>query len=178
MIRPETARKLGYQWHGGQSSPLYAFASSGIVRDLRKLHAEIAANHAYAIENERSGEVRELIQLDEFVAEKLDRQDDGTWLAPWAHRSEDGGYRPVMIFTPNGCVRERHRTLRGVLDYAKRHKPASVQVGAIRWQDGPARIRLTFNNGFYTLWTMPNVPAAREFLARTWPKLTMEEIGQ
>lgn len=40
-ISPERARDLAYQWHGGQSSPLYAFASSGIVRDRDALLSEI-----------------------------------------------------------------------------------------------------------------------------------------
>jgi len=121
MIRPETARQLGYQWHGGQSSPLYAFASIGIVADPERLQREIASNRAYAEQDKRPRQARELGQLSEFVAGKLERHHDGPWLAPWAYRGEYGGYRAVMIFTPNGCIRERHRTLRGVLDYAKRH---------------------------------------------------------
>ena len=33
MIRNDTARKLMYDWHSGQASPLYAAASSGLVAD-------------------------------------------------------------------------------------------------------------------------------------------------
>lgn len=29
MIQSKTARKMMYDWHGGQSCPLYAAASSG-----------------------------------------------------------------------------------------------------------------------------------------------------
>jgi hypothetical protein len=174
MIRPETARQLGYQWHGGQSSPLYAFASSGIVADPAKLRAEIADNLAYAKEQGRPRQARELGQLDEFVAAKLERH-DGDWLAPWAHHGGPNGYRSVMIFTPNGNVRERHRTLRGVLDYAKRRGAKGAKV----WRLGrgnPVRIRLTFGDGFYTLWTADSMLNARQFLARQWPGITITEI--
>ena len=33
MIQSKTARKMMYDWHGGQSCPLYAAASSGLVAD-------------------------------------------------------------------------------------------------------------------------------------------------
>lgn len=33
MIQSKTARKMMYSWHGGQSCPLYAAASSGLVAD-------------------------------------------------------------------------------------------------------------------------------------------------
>ena len=33
MIQSRTARKMMYDWHGGQSCPLYAAASSGLVAD-------------------------------------------------------------------------------------------------------------------------------------------------
>jgi hypothetical protein len=175
MIRPETARQLGYQWHGGRSSPLYAFASSGIVADPAKLRAEIADNLAYAKEQERPRQARELGQLDEFVAAKLE-QHEGDWLAPWAYRGGSTGYLAVMIFTPNGNVRERHRTLRGVLDYAKRRGVKMAEVWQLRPLGNGVRVRLTFGDGFYTLWTADSMPNARQFLARQWPGITIKEI--
>ncbi len=33
MIQSKTAREIMYSWHGGQSCPLYAAASSGLVAD-------------------------------------------------------------------------------------------------------------------------------------------------
>ena len=33
MIQSRTARNMLYSWHGGQSCPLYAAASSGLVAD-------------------------------------------------------------------------------------------------------------------------------------------------
>lgn len=35
-------RQIAYNWHDGQWSPLYAFASSGKVKNLDDLRAEIA----------------------------------------------------------------------------------------------------------------------------------------
>jgi hypothetical protein len=40
MIRTRTARELLYAWHGGQSSPFYAAASSGLVANWLALLAE------------------------------------------------------------------------------------------------------------------------------------------
>lgn len=40
MIRAKTARKIFYDWHGGQWSSLYAAASSGLVEDTEKLLAD------------------------------------------------------------------------------------------------------------------------------------------
>ncbi len=37
MIQSKTARKMMYSWHGGQSCPLYAAASSGLVADWDSL---------------------------------------------------------------------------------------------------------------------------------------------
>jgi hypothetical protein len=37
MIQSRTARKMMYDWHGGQSCPLYAAASSGLVADTKSL---------------------------------------------------------------------------------------------------------------------------------------------
>ncbi len=37
MIRAKTARKIFYDWHGGQWSSFYAAASSGLVEDKEKL---------------------------------------------------------------------------------------------------------------------------------------------
>ena len=40
-------RQTAYLWHNGQGSPLYAFASSGIVEDRAALIAEIREWIAY-----------------------------------------------------------------------------------------------------------------------------------
>jgi hypothetical protein len=41
MIYAKTARQLAYSWHSGQSSPLYAAASSGLVADWTALLDEV-----------------------------------------------------------------------------------------------------------------------------------------
>ena len=40
MIQNKTARELLYAWHGGQSSPFYAAASSGLVASFVALADE------------------------------------------------------------------------------------------------------------------------------------------
>lgn len=173
MIRPATARQLGYQWHGGQSSPLYAFASSGIVANRGRLLDEIRACRLYAEDQGHRRRARELDSLAEFVADGLDH--DGDQLrAPWAWpvKPEAGQFR---VFTPNGDVRERHRTLRGVLDYGRRRGVERATYW--RLQPGAAvRVRLTFKDGFYSLFTMPDADTARAFCRRQWPAASVEEM--
>ena len=41
MIQNKTARKLFYDWHGGQWSAFYKAASSGLVEDINQLENEI-----------------------------------------------------------------------------------------------------------------------------------------
>lgn len=41
MIQHKTAREMMYSWHGGQSSALYAAASSGLVVSMVALSDEI-----------------------------------------------------------------------------------------------------------------------------------------
>lgn len=53
-IQPEKARALAYEWHGGMYSPLYAFASSGLI-----------ASHLALL-----GEIRECERLAETVTDK------------------------------------------------------------------------------------------------------------
>ena len=42
MIQNQTARRLMYEWHGGQSSAMYAAASSGLVASFVALADEIS----------------------------------------------------------------------------------------------------------------------------------------
>lgn len=80
-ITPEKARRIAYDWHGGQSSPLYAFASSGLVADLSALVAEIDDCKRYGL----SAQLRELDQLKRFVL-AMPRTSDARcpYAAPWA----------------------------------------------------------------------------------------------
>lgn len=40
MIQSKTARQMLYEWHGGQGSPFYAAASSGLVKSWSDLADE------------------------------------------------------------------------------------------------------------------------------------------
>lgn len=74
-------REIAYNWHGGQDSPLYAFASSGICEDKEALLGEIKRCQSV---NDSSYKESELELLLEFVEESLERAGTDTWLAPWA----------------------------------------------------------------------------------------------
>ena len=80
LITPEKARRIAYDWHGGQSSPLYAFASSGLVADLPALVAEIDDCKRYGL----STQLRELDQLRRFVLAMPRTDTSHHYTAPWA----------------------------------------------------------------------------------------------
>ena len=90
LITHEKARRIAYDWHGGQSSPMYAFASSGLVADLPALVAEIDDCKRYGL----STQLRELDQLRRFVL-AMPRTSDARYpyMAPWArlnvHRNDE-----------------------------------------------------------------------------------------
>ncbi len=72
MIRTSTARQLLYAWHGGQWSPTYAAASSGLVADWSDLIEEVAKCYAHPTITRR---------------ERLDLAKLQIWLAAWRSRS-------------------------------------------------------------------------------------------
>ena len=79
------------------------------------------------------------------------------------------------IFTPNKCLRERARTLRPVLDYAKRRGVERVETWPLAaFDDAPMRCRATFKDGFFALYTLQNAAVCREFHRREWPGVTVE----
>jgi len=80
------------------------------------------------------------------------------------------------IFTPNACRRERAVPLRTVIRRTERRGAERAEAWRLTPARDDVRVRLTFGDGFYTLWTMPNASAAREFFARTWPGLTVKEV--
>ena len=80
------ARKLAYLWHGGQSSPLYAFASSGIVQNLDALKSEVTDCIRVAIFNDYpEKEQNEVLQLQRYIENRLlpDDTDSHGYLAQW-----------------------------------------------------------------------------------------------
>lgn len=80
-LTPQRARSLAYEWHGGQWSPLYAFASSGLVQDQSKLLAEIKSCMPSTAEDQR-----DLVRLYNYVLTQLEHRpaDAYPWRAPWA----------------------------------------------------------------------------------------------
>jgi hypothetical protein len=41
MIRPKTARRIAYEFHGGMYSGLYSYASSGLFTNVNQAMSEI-----------------------------------------------------------------------------------------------------------------------------------------
>lgn len=85
LISPEKARRIAYAWHGGQSTPLYALASSGLVRDPLAVFAEINECRAYGL----SANLRELDQLERYLEYHLIPTAPGAkweyYYVPWAN---------------------------------------------------------------------------------------------
>jgi hypothetical protein len=66
--RLEAARETAYDWHGGQNSPLYSFASTGKVWSedhKRNILAEIDENDGAA---ETDEDAAKLIALRKYIA--------------------------------------------------------------------------------------------------------------
>lgn len=80
----EEARNLAYEWHGGQWSPLYAFASSGLVKDPTALHNEIV----FCSRTTDAADKKELQGLLAYVALHVKKAPEGArwqgYFAPWA----------------------------------------------------------------------------------------------
>lgn len=65
------ARMLGYDWHGGQTSPLYSFASTGGVvhteEHREKLVEEVSEDIAWCEANPHTEEAADLPRLRELL---------------------------------------------------------------------------------------------------------------
>ena len=82
VIDSRKARNIAYQWHGGQWSALYAFASSGLIEDLQALCREI---DACAVVASTKTAVREVKSLRRFVGSSVIAKIPGRYpyAAPW-----------------------------------------------------------------------------------------------
>jgi len=78
--RYERLRDIAYDWHGGQWSPLYAFASSGIVEDIDSLVLDINSALQEASEDDKA----DLLELINYVTEELETDDERIHYAAWA----------------------------------------------------------------------------------------------
>lgn len=82
-ITAQKARALAYQWHGGMSSPLYAFASSGLVSCNLALLSEIRKCELLA---EKKTDIANLRSLYRYARDCLGRVPDTRYpfRAEWA----------------------------------------------------------------------------------------------
>lgn len=83
FIHSTKAREIAYSWHGGQDSPLYAFASSGLIADLVDLDKEIASCEQLAGTHK---DCLSLASLRRYIKSPLIRAMPGRYpfAAPWA----------------------------------------------------------------------------------------------
>lgn len=90
MIRHNTARRLMYEWHGGQGSALYAAASSGLLSgSWASLVAEIEAD----VTGEDKAKLLEWVHFRRTRAHSV--YISGQWYAvlPWVSRTYHGATR-------------------------------------------------------------------------------------
>lgn len=83
MIQHKTARDLLYSWHGGQGSPFYAAASSGLCASFDALKREAATMDD---EKDRT-RLLEWIERREKVAPTVIVQGRAYRVLPWVSRS-------------------------------------------------------------------------------------------
>ncbi len=67
MIRHTTARRIMYDWHAGQWSPLYAAASSGLVESF----VELADAAATITDADERGELMSWLQRQSSSAPRV-----------------------------------------------------------------------------------------------------------
>lgn len=80
VITDAQARTVAADWHGGQSSPLYALASSGAIPDVDAVRGEISADLSTV---DVGTERRPLLALDTYVREHGQRGPVSGWAALW-----------------------------------------------------------------------------------------------
>ncbi len=85
-ITPARARAIAYGWHSSMGDPIYAFSSSGIVRDHLALLASLRGNlqDLNARGESRTRDARDLNACYRFARDCLALQPDGSMRAPWA----------------------------------------------------------------------------------------------
>lgn len=77
MIQNKTARRIMYEWHGGQWSAFYAASSSGLVASFDAIRAEITDCLNIIINNDQQGytkqdyrDYRDLVNLTDWINTK------------------------------------------------------------------------------------------------------------
>jgi len=84
-ISPFRARGIAYQWHASAGDPIYAFSSSGIVRDHLALLTSLRGNLDWleGVGEKHTRDWRELNACFRFARDCLALQPDGSMHAPW-----------------------------------------------------------------------------------------------
>ncbi len=87
MILDKTARRIMYEWHGGQGSSFYAAASSGLVESFDSLISEAETNKKY----DGYGDIAKLIEWLEHKKQKSKTQvfiqNSYYFVLPWVSRT-------------------------------------------------------------------------------------------
>lgn len=91
-VKAEKARDIAYSWHGGQWTPLYAFASSGLVMDRTALLNEVRDCEYLAQRSQgyTEADLRDLRKLRHFILHDLTEAPATLYpyRAPWARQHE------------------------------------------------------------------------------------------
>lgn len=87
MIRNTTARNLMYSWHGSMSSPFYAAASSGLVRDWSALLAECESIKDDPDNPQDYAKLSEWLRHWQGKAKQIVHNNAGFYVLPWVHPS-------------------------------------------------------------------------------------------
>lgn len=87
MIQNKTARRIMYEWHGGQWSSFYATASSGLVESFDSLISEAETSKQY----DEYGDMAKLIEWLEHKKQKSKTQvfikNSYYFVLPWVSRT-------------------------------------------------------------------------------------------
>lgn len=87
IIGDSGARVIASQWHSGQSSYLYSFASTGYIGE--RLLDEIRREIQTAAEQGLSDSVVHLIALEQYVEGREDTEGPANWSQLWLGKGPD-----------------------------------------------------------------------------------------
>lgn len=78
MITLKTAKAIAAEWHGGQWSALYAFASSGVINAAQEPHCLSEIENELNSTELVAGQRRRLERLKEFINDKIQENGKST----------------------------------------------------------------------------------------------------
>jgi hypothetical protein len=87
MISDGKARRIASEWHGGQATLAYSFASCGYVEDPEELIAELGDGRMSYADGETDEVVAltvgEMTELHEYIREVGQREAQPGWSGVW-----------------------------------------------------------------------------------------------